>query len=232
MFLTFDTLLSNYLHISNIRKLHKKNYNLYKIVNNSYIINIMYISSNLYKLYKLLFSLTLKKYYITIINTTHLNNNNNLIAHLIKFTKSTCFNRQWINGLLTNEDILSSFIITYTFLCGLNNSDNYLLKTKFKNLHSKYSFSKYLKNIEFSKFIFFINLDSNISAVKESIFKNKFIMGLHDLNFDTNFIDFGLCCNNTNPKSINFILKFITTSLIAAQSVKFVKLKKNKSKNK
>nr|QAX27086.1 ribosomal protein S2 [Babesia motasi] len=225
MFLNFNTLLSNYLHISNIRKLHKKNYNLYKIVNNGYIINLVYISSNLYKLYKLIFSLTLKKYYITLINTTHLHNNT-IVNYLVKFTKSTYFSKKWINGILTNEDILSSFIITYTFLYRLDMSNNYSLKNRFKNLKSKYNFTKYLKNMEFSKFIFFINLDSNLPAVKESIFKNKFIMGMHDLNFNTDLIDFGLCCNNTNPKAINFILKFITTSLISAQSVKFGKLKK------
>nr|APQ42904.1 ribosomal protein S2 [Babesia sp. Xinjiang]QAX26993.1 ribosomal protein S2 [Babesia sp. Xinjiang]QAX27024.1 ribosomal protein S2 [Babesia sp. Dunhuang] len=228
MFLNFNILLQNYIHISNIRKLNKKNSHLYKIVNNSYIINLVYTSIYLYKLYKILFLLSRNKIYITIINTSKLNTTK-FIYYLTKFTRSNCFNHRWIHGSLTNITLIPSLIIIHIFITKLHKS---ILKSKnrynIKNIKIKYNFLKYLKNTTFSKFIFFLNLDLNMPAIKESLIKNKFIMGVCDLNFNTNLTDIYIYGNNVNHKSINFFLKFIITPLIQGENVKYKrKLTKN-----
>ncbi|GIX66471.1 hypothetical protein BcabD6B2_59080 (apicoplast) [Babesia caballi] len=229
MILTFNTLLKHYMHISNIRKLHKNTHNIYKIVNNSYIINLVYIASYLYKLYKILFLLSLKNMYITVINTTILPDYK-FINYLTKFTNSNCFNKKWINGAITNNVVLSSIIVIHIFINKIfkliKKFDN-LYNSKFYSIKNKYNFAKYIKNLRFSKFIFILNLDSNITAVKECLIKNKFTMGACDLNFDSSLIDFNIYCNNVNPKSINFLLKFIITSSVQS---KYLKNKKNNNK--
>ncbi|KAK1441663.1 hypothetical protein BgAZ_600010 (apicoplast) [Babesia gibsoni] len=225
-FLTFNSLLSNYLHISNIHKLYKYKRNLYKIINNSYIINLVYISTYLYKLYKLLFLLSIKNIYITFINTLKLYDYK-FINYLLNFTNNNCFNRLWINGIMTNHNVLINSIIIYIFIKKLKLifKINKFYKN-YKSLYNKYRFIKYLKNIKFSKFLFF-NLDLNISAIKESLITNKFIMGICDLNFNNSLIDMYVYSNNLNYKSINFILKFIITATTHGNYIlKFKKSKK------
>ncbi|EDO05064.1 Ribosomal protein S2 family protein (apicoplast) [Babesia bovis T2Bo] len=216
MILNFNILLKNYLHISNIRKLTKKTNNLYKIIDNCYIINILHTAVSLYKLYKIIFLLSKNKSYITLINTTKLNTNK-FIYYLTKFTNSNCINTSWINGTLTNKTVIQNLIIIHLFiskLCELDNEIDMPLITKLKKLKIKYNFTKYLKNISCSKFVFILNLDSNILAVKECNSKNKFTMGVCDLNFNTLLTDLNILSNNVNFKSINFFIKFIISPII------------------
>nr|YP_009170342.1 ribosomal protein S2 [Babesia orientalis]ALE29340.1 ribosomal protein S2 [Babesia orientalis] len=214
MFLNFNLLLKNYIHISNIRKLHKPTYKLYKIVNNCYIINLVNIIANLYKLYKILFLLSKKKFYITVVNTVKLPNLK-FIYYFTKFTNSNCLSTKWINGTLTNYTIMQNIIIANSFIAKVCATQaKKPLSKKLKMLQSKYNFAKYLKNIKLSKFMFLLNLDSNIPAINECLSKNKFIMGVCDLNFNTMLADLNIHGNNINHKSLNFFIKFLITPII------------------
>ncbi|GFE55935.1 ribosomal protein S2 (apicoplast) [Babesia ovis] len=220
MFLTFDSLLNNYIHISNTRKLHKKTYKLYTVINNCNIINLVFIISDLYKLYKILFLLSKQNSYITVINTIKLTNNK-FIYYLTKFTISNCLNTKWIKGFITNTTIIPNITVVNLFINKLYKTDSsYINSARIKYLKKKYNFVKYLKSLNISEFIFFLTLDNNTAALNECLMKNKFIMGVCDLNFNTNLTDLSICGNNLNHKSLNFFLKFITIPAIKG-SIKY-----------
>ncbi|UVC53104.1 ribosomal protein S2 (apicoplast) [Theileria orientalis] len=216
-FLTFDNLFDKNIHINKYNNLKKFNNNLYKILNNSCIIDLTYTSVSLYRLYKIFYILNSKGVYISFIHSFNWRYDE-FVNLLLKFTNNNIFNsKYWIKGIITNEIILNNIIILGLWLNKFFHERNKGINIPFYICKIKNKIEYICSNLKFknfSKFIFIFNFIMNKQPLKECLSSNKFIMGICDLNFDIEILDFFIYSNNTNNVSINFIFKFIICACI------------------
>ncbi|EAN30430.1 Ribosomal protein S2 family protein (apicoplast) [Theileria parva strain Muguga] len=226
-FLTFNNLLEKNIHISKLENIKKFDDNIYKIVNDSCIINLTYTSVFLYKLYKIFYILNSENLYVTIINNFKFYRNK-FINLLLKFSNNNFFNsRYWVKGFLTNKEISYNILILNLWV------EKFYLKfiDTYTNLRIPYNITKLIKKMQhmygslklkpFSKFVFLLDADKDTHVMKECITSNKFLMGVCSYGSSTDFIDFYIYMNKKNEISLNFLTKFI---LIASMNGCFSKV--------
>ncbi|UVC46400.1 ribosomal protein S2 (apicoplast) [Theileria orientalis] len=216
-FLTFDNLFDKNIHINRYKNLKRFDNNLYKILNNSCIIDLTYTSVSLYRLYKIFYILNSSNVYISFIHSFNWNNDE-FVNLLLKFTNNNIFNsKYWVKGIITNEEILNNVIILGLWLNKFFVESNKSINIPFyiNRIKNKVEYiCSNLKFKNFSKFIFIFNFIADKQPLKECLVSNKFIMGLCDLNFDVEILDFFIYSNNINDISITFIIKFIVCACI------------------
>ncbi|BDT61549.1 MAG: hypothetical protein RDO_0770 [Flavobacteriales endosymbiont of Rhyzopertha dominica] len=143
-----------------------------------------------------------------------------LIKKYAKIVNMPYINNKWPAGLLSNIKI-TKFSINKkkniktkknTIYNYLSKKEKLLLNRKYKKINKK--FGSIINLNKLPLFIIIVDIKKEFIALKEAIKSYIYIIGIIDTNCSTNNIDYPIIANDDSYKSVKFILKRLTLSII------------------